>query len=121
MAATIVAWAYFGGDVFSSSAIGVFNYFHGIFRELGISGNSMGISGNSRNSGNSMEFIGKFQGNSREIPGNSREIPGNFLGILEFPGIRESRNSRDPGIPRECPGEFREIPWHSREIPGNFQ
>jgi hypothetical protein len=31
LAATIVAWAYFGGDVFSSSAIGVFNYFHVIF------------------------------------------------------------------------------------------
>jgi hypothetical protein len=31
LAATIVAWAYFGGDVFSSSAIGVFNYFHVMF------------------------------------------------------------------------------------------
>ena len=102
---------------------GILTEFHGIPRQFPDPGISREVSGN-----------------FREISGNSREIPGNFPGILEFPGIRESWNSRDPGIPRECPwgiqgnsiafqgnsGELsvnspgsrmRELPGNSREFP----
>lgn len=43
LAATIVAWAYFGGDVFSSSAVGVFNYFHVIFAFVMFINNLVGL------------------------------------------------------------------------------
>ena len=43
LAVTILAWAYFGGDVFSSSALGIWNYFHVILGGMMFVQNMVGL------------------------------------------------------------------------------
>ena len=56
---TVLAWAYFEGDVFGSNAIGVFNYFHLIMAAMFFINNMIGLVAISRNRQGWNEFLGE--------------------------------------------------------------
>ena len=59
LGATILAWAYFGGDVFSSSALGIWNYFHVIMGIMFFVNNMVGLAVIAMDHDGWLEFLGE--------------------------------------------------------------
>ena len=56
---TVLAWAYFGGDVFGSSAMGIFNYFHVIMGIVFFVNNMVGLVAIAVDREGWLEFLGE--------------------------------------------------------------
>ena len=68
--ATVLAWAYFGGDVFGSSAMGVFNYFHVIMAIIFFVNNMVGLVAIAVDREGWLEFLGEAN-NAGQLQGRA--------------------------------------------------